>query len=269
MGEAEIITTKTSLSSTTPFHSNESVDLVQQQQHQPPEQLKHPQQQPFARLPPFFKAASPVGNFENQVPKRDQQQQQQQPYHQLLQQRHHHPQLQPRPPFFAANAGPSYAASPTATAVGDVPASTASFASTYSLFPPNSASTSSLDFTAAWVASTPFSAAAATAPFATVSVSPPSGFVVNGSGAGNGVIGGGRPLHFVTPKVVSTAPATMSTTAMKSSLSSSSSSSSLASGKPRPASAINATTLLGHQQQHQQAVSKFYRQANIINNVPC
>jgi len=262
--EAEITTTKTSLSSTTPFHSNESVDLVQQQQQQPLEQLKRQQHQPFVRLPPFFKAASPVGNFENQAPLGDQQQQQH-PY-QPLQQHRHHLQLQPRPPFFAANAGPSpsYAASSPAAAVADVPAT--SFTSTYSLFPSNAASSSSLDFTAAWVASTPFSAAAATAPFATVSVSPPSGFVVNGSGAGNGVIGGGRPLHFVTPKVVSTAPATMSTTAIKSSSSSSSSSSSLVFGKPRQASAINATTLLGQQQQHQQAVPKFYRQANIINN---
>jgi len=263
--EAELATTtKTSLSPTTPFHSNESVDLVHQRQQKPLEQLKQQQQQPFVRLPAFFKAASPVGDCDNRVLQGDQQQQKQP--HQPLQQ-NRHPQLQPRPPFFAATVGPSYAAFSPAAAVADVPAS--SFTSTYSLFPSNAASSSSLDFTAAWVASTPFSAAAATAPFATVSVSPPSGFVVNGSGAGNGVIGGGRPLHFVTPKVVSTAPATMSTPAMKSSLSSSSSSSSLASGKPRPASAINATTLLGHQQQHQQAVPKFYRQANIVNkNVP-
>lgn len=147
------------LTTATTTHSKETNDFKEmQQESRQKEQQQQQLQQPVLRLPPFFKAAAPVSS----TTERQQQQQQQLASGFLV-----------PTASSAATAEPSF-----------------SFSSTYSLFPPTSSS-SSLDFTAAWVASTPFSAAATT-PFSTTSAA---------------IAAADRPLHFLKPKVASTASA--------------------------------------------------------------
>jgi len=204
------------------------------------QQSQQQQQQLVVRLPPFFKAAEATI-----TPNTDQQHQQH--------------ARQPAPFFPTAPVTmPSTASSSSNTAVDTTPAAAAaasaaassppphSFSSTYSLFPPTSSS-SSLDFTAAWVASTPFAAAAP------LSISPPSDGCSGEGGVGGaaplatGAIYEQRPPHFLAPKIATVAPSMLSSAA--SSMSTASMLSSSSFGKARPAG--NLIGISQQQPQHQ------------------
>jgi len=156
------------------------------------------------------------------------------------------PSLLPRQPapFFPSVPVTMPSAAASAVDGGVAEASSPSFSSTYSLFPPSS-STSSLDFTAAWVASTPFSDAATPLP---TSVSPP-------------IVGSGffdqRPPHFLAPKVAIVAPSLHSSSA--SSMSTASMLSSSSFGKPRPATTSLIRIEQSKQMQHEMLRQKLQR----------
>jgi len=226
---------------------NSSLSSEQQQQsHQQNQQQQ--QQHALVRLPPFFKAAKATVTPNTE------------------QQRRHQQHARQPAPFFptAPVTMPSTASSSSNTAVDVTSAAAAaaaasssppplSFSSTYSLFPPTSSS-SSLDFTAAWVASTPFAAAAP------LSISPPSdgcGSVGEGGGAGaapltTGAIYEQRPPHFLAPKIATVAPSMLSSATSSMSTASMLSSSSFGKGRP-------AANLIGNPQQQQQQLVQHNR----------
>ena len=204
---------------TTPSTKKELDSVNDQQQRQPPRPLSP--RQVGANPAPFFKVVSGSAVAP--------------------------PALLPRQPapFFPSVpvTMPSAAAS-SVDGGGVVATSSPSFSSTYSLFPPSS-STSSLDFTAAWVASTPFSAAATPLP---TSVSPP-------------IVGSGfyeqRAPHFLAPKVAIMAPSLHSSAA--SSMSTASMLSSTSFGKPRPTTTSLIRIEQSKQMQHEMLRQKLER----------